>query len=412
MDKAIKRFFDERKSSWLKSRIKASMSDEAKAILEQECEEKFSLDNWLPDAARRAKKLSMVTHPGKFSHPSAKINAIIASSERDIDGFLRTGNIDTSLDVVCNAPEIPIYKFLTLKLDDGEMLIDHVEQSSETALKQLTVNTMSFEEIQKGFLAIKQNDETAVTSGKVKQVYFPCEDNYHLLSILTPSGLMFELRNRVNDLRFSDQTKEARELKRKGEHSETGFDDLFNLSMIGYGGTKPQNISVLNNQNGGKAYLLPCMPPRLQGRRVRLPKYNFFEISLWTSNFRESFNALHKLMVIDHNDVNIRKGRDNIICFIIDRVIDEMWAIRQIDAGWSRSDYYSNLPAHQKIWLDDINFEKRETSDGWLNKIVEEFSRWIMFTYKKTVGKQAVSLGDDELLHIKALVEENREALR
>lgn len=412
MDKSIEEFFDERKNNWRKSKIKASMSDEKKAALEWECEEKFALDNWLPDATKRAGQLSMVTHPGKFTHPSAKISSIIAQFPQKADGFLRTGNNVSPLDIVGNAAVLDVYKFLSLELDDDKTLIDHIEQKTEKAKKQLAIGTASFEEIREGFLAIKESHKTAVTSEKVKQVYFPCDNDYHLLSILTPSGLMFELKNRVNDMRFSDQTKEAKELKRKEEHCDAGFDDLFNLSVIGYGGTKPQNISVLNNQNGGKAYLLLCMPPALQKRKVRLPAYNFFENSLWTGNFKESFDALHKLLVVGYNNINIREGRDNIIKFIIDQVIDLMWSIRQHESGWSRSDHYSNLPAHQKIWLDNFKVEERESSDKWLNKIVDEFSRWIVFAYKKSLGKQAVSLGDDELLHIKGLIEENKEALR
>ena len=412
MDKSIEEFFDERKNNWRKSKIKASMSDEEKAALEWECEEKFVLDNWLPDAAKRAGQLSMVTHPGKFTHPSAKISSIIAQFPQKADGFLRTGNNVSSLDVFGNAATLDVHKFLSLKLDDGKKLIDHIEEETETAKKQLVVGTASFEEIREGFLAIKESDKTAVTSEKVKQVYFPCDNDYHLLSILTPSGLMFELKNRVNDMRFSDQTEEARELKRKGEYCDAGFDDLFNLSVIGYGGTKPQNISVLNNQNGGKAYLLLCMPPALQKRKVRLPMYNFFKNSLWAGNFKESFDALHKLLVVGYNNINIREGRDNIIIFIIKQVIDVMRSIRQHGSGWSRSDHYSNLSAHQKIWLDNFNKEERENEDKWLDRIVDEFSRWIVFAYKKSHGKQAVSLGDDELLHIKGLIEENMEALR
>lgn len=412
MDKSIEEFFDERKRKWLKNKSKPAMSDEEKAALELECEEKFALGNWLPDAVQKASQLSMVTHPGKFTHPRAKISSIIAQVPQKADGFLKTGNCTSSLDFDGSAGALPVYNFLSLELDDGKKLIDHIEQETETAKKQLVVGTMSFEEIREGFLAIKSSDETMVTSEKVKQVYFPCDSGYHLLSVLTPSGLMFELKNRVNDIRFSDQTKEARELKRNGEHSEAGFDDIFNLSVIGYGGTKPQNISALNNQNGGKAYLLPCMPPALQKRKIRLPRYNFFENSLWTSNFKESFDALHKLLAVGYNNINIREGRDNIIIFIIDQVVDVMWAIRQHESGWSRSDHYSNLPAHQRIWLDNVNIEERESLDGWLDRVVGEFSRWIVFAYKKSHGKQAVSLGDEELLHIKGLIEENMEALR
>lgn len=98
-------------------------------------------------------------------------------------------------------------------------------------------------------------DDSVVTSSKIKQVYFPVwldDEDYHLLSILTPSGLLFEMRRRIDDIRFSEQTKTLRDLKRKGEYSEVGFKEIYGLTTIGFGGTKPQNISVLNNQNAGK----------------------------------------------------------------------------------------------------------------------------------------------------------------
>jgi CRISPR-associated protein Csy1 len=44
---------------------------------------------------------------------------------------------------------------------------------------------------------------------------------------------------------------------------------LGDLTAIGYGGTKPQNISVINNQNSGFSYLLPSMPPILTKRKTQ-----------------------------------------------------------------------------------------------------------------------------------------------
>lgn len=412
MDDTIKAFFAERKSGWLKNKVKASMPEEEQAQLEREAEEKFSMDNWLPDAARRVAQLSMVSHPSKFSHPSSRISAFIANGIKKADGFLRTGNSDAALDVFGNAAALDVYKFLSLKLDDGKMLIEHVEQGSETARQQLAINTASFDEIQKGLLSIKQGGDTVVTSGKVKQVYFPYDGDYHLLSILTPSGLMFELRNRVNDMRFSEQTREARKLKRNDDYSDTGFDDLFNLSLIGFGGTKPQNISVLNSQNGGKAYLLPSLPPVLQKKNVRLPRYDFFTNTLWAGRFKDSFSALQKLMQQEYKNSRIRQSRDSILRFIIDQVIDVMWSIRNHEAGWSQTEHYSHLPVHQKMWLDNRWLQERDDSDEWLNKVVEALSRWIVLTYNKVQGKHGSPWRDDELLYVKTLVEQSREALR
>jgi len=284
LDRAIEKFFDERKSAWLKSRIKGTMTDEQKKSLEVECEDRFALENWLPDAAKRVTCLAMVTHSGKYSHPSIKkdeFSSILAEAAKRNDGFLRTGNSPAPLEVfVGNAAALDVYKFLDLELGDGKKLVNHLEENSDTIKKQFAIRSVSFEEIREGLLSIKRSTKTASTDGRVKQVYFPCNKGYHLLSVLTPSGLMFELRNRVNDIRFSERSKDARERRRKGECSEAGFDDLFNLTVIGYGGSKPQNIGVLNSKYGGKAYLLPCMPPTLEKRKARIPRRNFFENSL------------------------------------------------------------------------------------------------------------------------------------
>jgi len=341
-----------------------------------------------------------------------KVSAIIADSIGAADGFLRSGNSDAELDVFGNAAAIDVYKFLSLKLSDGISILKHLETESDTIRHNFKIESVAFKDLKDGFLAIKDNEEKKITSGKVKQVYFPVGDNYHLLSLLSPSGLMFELRNRIQKLRFSEQIKEARNDKIKQVYNETGFDDLYNLTMIGYGGTKPQNISILNSANGGKAYLLPSIPPLLTKQNQRLPKNNFFINSLWPKNFEEDFIALHKLFKADYNNKNIRDGRDRRIQSIIDMVIGKIWAIRSQDHGWSAADSYSRLPMHQKIWLDDARKEERAANDEWLDKVVAEFARWFIVAYKKVIGRKAVSLADDELLHIKSKIMENEEGLR
>ena len=108
---------------------------------------------------------------------------------------------------------------------------------------------------------MKYSDKAARTDYLVKQVYFPTSDGYHLLSVLTPSGLVFELKKRIQELRFSDKNKEARVAKRNQEFHAEGFDEILDLTVFGYGGSKPQTVSVLNSKNRGESYLLPCKPP-------------------------------------------------------------------------------------------------------------------------------------------------------
>ncbi|MGD9639583.1 MAG: type I-F CRISPR-associated protein Csy1 [Alphaproteobacteria bacterium] len=91
--------------------------------------------------------------------------------------------------------------------------------------------------------------------------------------------------------------------------------------------------------------------------------------------------------------------------------IIQSWKIRKHDSGWSDSESCSNLPVYQKIWLDDIRVEERENSQDWLDKVIEELSRWIRNTYEKLHISSSIKLGDDELLHIKNIIRDNKEAL-
>ncbi len=98
LDIAIKKFLFDRKSARIKSKLKPNTTKLEKTEIENEANKAFLLDNWLPDAAKRAGQLSLVSHPSKFSHPSAKTSPIIANNQRDVDGFLRTGNVDVELE--------------------------------------------------------------------------------------------------------------------------------------------------------------------------------------------------------------------------------------------------------------------------------------------------------------------------
>ncbi|MFZ2407783.1 MAG: type I-F CRISPR-associated protein Csy1 [Methylobacter sp.] len=410
LDPAIESFLSERKAARIKKNLKPGSSDEERQSIELEATELFLLDNWLPDAAKRAGWLSMITHPGKFTHPSAKTSSIIADSQPKPDGFLRTGNADADLDVLGNAAALDVHKFLSLTLTDGQTVLTHLEQNSEQIQTQFKLPSMPFTELQQGLLAIKQSPDTAKTSEKIKQVYFPADDGYHLLSILTPSGLMFKLKERINVLRFSDKAKQAREDRRHQVHNEDGFDELYNLAVIGFGGTKPQNISVLNNQNGGTVYLLPSLPPQLETRAIQPPKSSFFKDSLYYKHYQDSFKALHRLLAANHNTIGIRDGRDYWIESIAEQVIEKVWQLRQLEAGWSET---TNLPMAQKIWLDAAYLEQRENEDDWLDEIIRSLVDWFRFAYEKTVTKdKAIFLGDAELAHIRTVLAAMQEDLR
>ncbi|WP_165728022.1 type I-F CRISPR-associated protein Csy1 [Pseudoalteromonas sp. 31A1] len=417
LDPAIQNYFVERKEAWLKKNVKASM--EENEIKEQEllCDQLFSLNEWLPNAAKRAGQISLSTHPCTFSHPSARknkngyVSSVLAEIDRVADGYLKTGNVEVDTDALGNAAALDVYKFLTLTMQDGNNLLTHIQQETDLAKVLLTIKSTSYQDLKVGFLAMVEGSTESITSSKIKQVYFPVDDDYHQLSLLTNSGMVYQLRSRLDKLRFSDEVKELRDKKRKNEFSEQGYSEIYGLTTIGYGGTKPQNISVLNNQNGGKAHLLSSLPPSIEKRNVHFPKSDFFTESFKKYEYADNFKALHKLFQTDHNNIKLRDARDRNLQQIIDLLIEKMWAVRAV----SQTQYHaqtSSLSNIQRTWLHDDFADEREKSEQWLDTLITEISAWLTRSYEKVLDKQAIKLGEAERLLFVDIVDRNREFLK
>jgi CRISPR-associated protein Csy1 len=223
---------------------------------------------------------------------------------------------------------------------------------------------------------------------------------------------MFKLKERINNMRFPDEAKEVREAKRNQRYHENDLSEVYGLSVVGFGGTKPQNISVLNSQNGGTAYLLSSMPPVLNARTIQPPKTNFFSNTLWVKAYQDDFQKLHALFAGDTNNIHIRKKRDWLTRSIIYQVSDRLWMIRYLEAGWSESDTYQQLPKYQKIWLDQFYTDTREDNADWLDAVKDDLSLWFLRAYKKVMDNKALSLGDEQLPYFKSMIEDCEEALR
>ncbi|WP_347990314.1 type I-F CRISPR-associated protein Csy1 [Methylomonas sp. AM2-LC] len=410
IDNAIQDFLDSRKGQKvIKDQKNAPESEHIE--IQETADQMFLLNNWLPDAVRRGAALEISTHPGKFVHPSAKISAVIARAESQADGFLRSGNVESDIDVFGSSASLDVSKFLSLSLFDGRSVQNHLDQNTDYIREQLSIENMPFDEIREGLLVIQKAPEALKTSDKIKQVYFPVESGYHLLSLLIPSGIIFKLKERINVIRFSEEAKQAREDRRNKIHNPLGFDDLYDLTVIGYGGANPQNISELNAQNNGKAYLLPSLPPQIENRSVRSPKYNFFTESLFLKRYESSFSHFHEVLVSTQNDKSIRLARDRILTHIIDSVFVRVWQIRTLESGWTEN---TDLPLHHRILLDDFYMESRNSDELWLKEIVDELAKWIVLSYDSIVSQfneKPVQLQNEEVDYIKMIVEKNKEGL-
>ena len=437
-DQAIDRFFLERKEAWLKKNLKSSMDEDAIKAVKSECEITFSLEQWLPNAAKRAGQISLTTHPCRFSHPSAKKNkngevtSVIAQNKLENDGYLRFGNVQTDIDALGNSAALDVYKFLMLVMSDGETLMYHITNDTELAKKTLTIKSEGYDNLKEGFMTMAAINDENITSAKIKQVYFPLNngsDNYHLLSILTNSGMIFEAKKRIDALRFLTEEektirKEAKEAKLNNLYHDHQWKEIYNLTTIGYGGTKPQNISVLNSQNYGESRLFLSTPPMIKKRGLHFPTKNFFTQSLNPYHYRDLFLSLHKLYISPINNSKLRnklddyfsdltkKDKDGQASSIVGRIIETVWAIRKISPEQYHEES-SDLPQYQRIWLcEGYDNTTREKSDDWLDAVEKEMQQWLHNSYEKVMGKKAIKFGPAEFQYLADQVSINREALR
>ena len=427
-------FLNSKKEDFLKAKIasklkgKKNESDldaQQKVRVENqpEADAKYNLNVWLENIIRKVKP-NVTTHPAKFTN--AKIDtdtAQIFLGKSKLDGYLKTGNVqlknkvDVSGNSATNTMVFELYELLDISINETEKLIHKFEQE-DTGLKQLIEQlNCDFDFVKQKCIKVYYGEKSLKqTHSSTKQVYFPLDQNqYHLLSIKTASMLMYEVKNRIDEMDFWVDGKSARAFKKENKYLERGFNEIFGLTEIGFSHgdfLKMGNYSYLNVRNKGIAYLLSSAPPQLEKRTIRLPKTDFFAQCLYRKNFQDSFVKLHKLMQLDVNNIDIRTAIRKIIQFSIDQVLFQSWKIREsYTAGWSNQDYYLGLPKLQRIWLDNLYEIERKDNDEWRDDLSREVSRWILRSYEKIIV-DAYTLGTGELLDVKKRVEKSLEQAR
>lgn len=357
-----------------------------------------------------AKHGTIVSHPAKMTNPECRFPKLFASSGRTNDGFVRSGNAPSMFDIHINAVNLKVFKFVSL-VYNGKRLLEYIRENNTEVFKAIfRVTEEKASKWIRGFSECINNVDKR-TNNLVRQTYFPVSDGYHLLSLLTPSGLVFALKDKIDYMNDRSPTSySGKRFKKNNKYQESGFSSIIGLTMTRHGGEHPKNISGLNNQYQSY-YLLSSAPPILDKRAVRFPKHNFFGESLRNNECRDVFDALHKLFLADYNNKNIRDGRDYRLRELVDCIVERMWVVRAVATEQYRAEQ-SQLKPHQKVWLCDNCQQTREEDSDWLDKLCAEITNWIIRSYEKMLGKQAYKLGEGERVHIHDIVSESREALR
>ena len=348
---------------------------------------------WLQNIATKASQCRIGTHMGRFVHPSANVLLRDMLPEADTRGYVATSSVNCNADISTNAAYLGTAKFLLLELDDGVTVYEHLKKDPCFLAKELSDLDMDFVALQQAFLSAEDASIPTATDERLRQVYFPVNDkDYHLLTVLPPSSVAIELRKRIRDMEA--HAKQARQ----NEIPDTSYETIFDLTEIAYGGTKPQNISTQNSNNGGRTYLLPSLPPLWKERKVTIPQEGFFVNTVYVKDYKELFQELHKTYRLCKNNMEIRATARKQECCIIDSVLIKAYALQENTPGWSHK---TNLDKAECIWLDEEYAQERQQNQDWQEEIAEKFAKWFVDNYKKINGRNSVELGDAETKEIK-----------
>lgn len=360
--------------------------------------------DWLKKIVEDAAKCRGVTHIGKFTDPAVDSTvSLFDKSEKTtvLEDYVCTATVLSSTDmVVSSAAFLPTAKLLMLPLEDGRTFLEHIMAGSEY-VDELKPFTDDLEETKKKLECVISGELPQETAENIRQVYFPVGEGYHLLSTLTSSSVLYELKARIQEIERS-----ARAARSKGDdHYGESHALMTDLTAVGFGGTKPQNVSLTNNNQGGIALLLPSCLPTISHRDVVIPRDDFFANTLWHGRFRADFDRLHAIFKLNYNNAEIRELRVERTADIIDKVMMTVYALRELEPGWSEKEN-NRLPQSQKLWLDEKNAERRNQEDAWIDEIAAEFSRWLLRTYERFHREDRVDLGEEELRAIRLEIKE------
>ena len=357
--------------------------------------------DWFDAMVMHMNECHLASHVGKFTNPDIKTT--VCSHSKKVAGYVTTGGSTCSLDILTPAQYLGSASLLLSPVTPDKNVLEAVITRDKELEKELELLSLPIEKLQKKVQEMLEDSqkEPEATDTHLRQVYFPiAEGEYHLLSVMPSSCLALEMYQRIRAI--NGHKIDCR--NKKSENYGKPCEEVTGLTMIGFGGTKPLNISALNSRCGGKTYLLSSLPPSLPARKIRLPKSDFFRESIWYKQQSSALYRLHAYMKQDRNTIEIRQAIHDLVDEMISAVLFAAYQIRAEKIGWNEEEAYSQLPTAQKIWLDDAYAEERKET-SWADDISSSFARWVIRSYEKLLGEDAIKLGDAEHGFIKKQME-------
>lgn len=400
--------YDKKTDKEQKQLAKAIENNDAEKIAEinallQPFKDRYQKATWLVEAKKMAENVQVGTHVSKGIHPSSRGDNVNFNTPIS-HHYVNTQTIQSQF-LDANSPrgaiDLPLVAFFEWEVieNSGIKMRDVILQNTPAVANSFADDMALSRHYQQTFLDCLNNQiKQPKTHESNKQLLWALSqddadsDNYITLIPLYPAVLTHEFFQLVNQKRYSDDNKTARENRSKKTAEQKPYLTMKDMATVQLGGTKPQNVSQLMSKQGGRNYLLPSMPPMFkQAQDIRIPinANSIFATKALEYKAKNALNALFNIIKTNHNNVNIRDARKAILSDIAYQIISLGETIQAVrPAGWTK-DYHS-LSMNQKYWLDPKRTEldgeedfkhARETKD-WRTAIEVDFANWLQGIFK------------------------------
>ena len=355
---------------------------------------------WLDDAARRVQQIQAVTHSLKPIHPDARGTNLYVEP-RTLPPLAELGSHALGErfvgDVVGNAAALDVYKLLKLEVNGRSLLTALLAQDAD-ALAALHTDPAQAQALRDAFVSLTQPRAEGPSSHTLaKQLYWltgtdACDDaHYTLLAPLYATSLAHAVHAQVQEDRFGEANKAARQARRERKVHDGVFHDYPGLAVQNMGGTKPQNISQLNSERRGMNYLLSSLPPKWKVNAQRFPTH---ADSVFTRYFdsrplvRQTVKTLRRYLESNPNPVkDTRDHRKELVDVLVDEMVNMAAELQHaLPPGWTLDDpRFSALNEDEQTWLDALRAELPEEDDfanrwlamEWPDAIGTRFGNWL-----------------------------------
>ena len=360
----------------------------------------FAHDVWLACAAKRVEQIQAVTHSLKPIHADARGTNLYVEP-RTLPPLAELGSHALGErfvgDVVGNAAALDVYKMLKLEVNGRSLLTALLAQDAD-ALAALHTDPAQAQALRDAFVSLTQPRAEGPSSHTLaKQLYWltgtdACDDaHYTLLAPLYATSLAHAVHAQVQEDRFGEANKAARQARRERKVHDGVFHDYPGLAVQNMGGTKPQNISQLNSERRGMNYLLSSLPPKWKVNAQRFPTH---ADSVFTRYFdsrplvRQTVKTLRRYLESNPNPVkDTRDHRKELVDVLVDEMVNMAAELQHaLPPGWTLDDpRFSALNEDEQTWLDALRAELPEEDDfanrwlamEWPDAIGTRFGNWL-----------------------------------